>query len=170
MNRTSQQSSQPATPANGFDAGRWIRPLNRAESAWDDRPAQDRAFVALLNAYRPHAGLTRLHSLAAGARFGHEGRACAVQDLLDGGVLFGFHWADAVWIPMFQLDLKGSTVASAPQRVVAELGRGFDGWALASWFVQPNSCLAGASPIECLHTRLRDVLEAARTDRFVANG
>lgn len=71
---------------------------------------------------------------------------------------------------MFQLTLPGPTVAAGPQRVVAELGRNFDGWALAGWFVQPNAWLANQSPIECLGSRLPDVLEAARADRFVTTG
>ena len=93
-----------------------------------------------------------------------------MADLVDAGGLFGFQWYDALWRPMFQFERQGPTVAAGPQRVVAELGSSFDGWALASWFVQPNSWLANHSPIECLGSRLPDVLEAARADRFVATG
>jgi hypothetical protein len=52
---------------------------------------------------------------------------------------------------------------------VAELGRSFDGWALANWFVLPNSCLSGRSSIDCLSSDLPDVLAAAREDRFVVS-
>ncbi len=68
---------------------------------------------------------------------------------------------------MFQFALPGPTVAAGPQSVVAELGRNFDGWALAGWFVQPHAGLANQSPIACLGSRLPDVLEAARADRLV---
>lgn len=131
---------------------------------------QDGAFIALHNAYRPHAGLMRLRCLAAGWRQGAERPACVVADQVEAGELFGFPWHDALWIPMFQFGKPSPALATAPQRVAAELGRGFDGWARASWFVQANSWLAGCSPIECLGSRLPDVLEAARADRFVMTG
>lgn len=71
---------------------------------------------------------------------------------------------------MFQFAMPGPTVAVGPQRVVAELGRGFDGWALASWFVEPNAWLASHSPIEYPGLHLPAVIEAARADRFVTTG
>jgi hypothetical protein len=123
---------------------------------------QDRAFIAMLDAYRPYGGLSRLHGLTAGGRVESDGRESVVGKLVDEGALFGFHWHDDVWIPMFQLDMPGSKVAPGPQRVAAELGRGFDGWGIASWFVQPNARLESHSPIECLSSRLHGVLEAAR--------
>jgi hypothetical protein len=164
----SHAQSTPCTTARGFDADRWLPALAQAGSASGNPSAQDRAFIALLNAYRPHAGLMRLHSLAAIGRIRSEGQDCEVEDLVDTGQLFGFQWHDALWLPMFQFDMAGPTVAAGPQRIVAELGRSFDGWALASWFVQPNSWLTSHSPIECLNSRLPDVLAAARADRFVS--
>jgi len=130
--------------------------------------AQDRAFIALQNAYRPHGGLSRLHRRVAGGCMRPTGQEHEVANIVDAGGVFAFHWYDDLWIPMFQLDLPGPKVAAGPQHVVAELGGSFDGWALACWFVEPNSWLASRSPIECLSSRLPDVLEAARADRFVA--
>ncbi len=86
------------------------------------------------------------------------------------GEVFAFQWCGAMWIPLFQFDQPGPTVAAQPQSVVAELGRNFDGWALASWFVEPNAWLANQRPIESLASHLPDVLEAARADRFVRTG
>jgi hypothetical protein len=160
----------PCSTEPGFCAGRRLAAHARAESASGNPSAQDRAFIALQNAYRPHGGLSRLHSLPAGGCVRSEGQECSPQDLVDEGKLFGFQWYDDLWIPMFQFDLAAPTVASGPQRVVAELGRGFDGWALASWFVEPNGWLESHCPIECLGSCLPDVLEAARADRFVAMG
>jgi hypothetical protein len=143
---------------------------SRLSPANGNPSAQDCAFIALQNAYRPYAGLIRLHALAAPGHVRSVAQARDVQELVDAGELFAFPWHDALWIPMFQLRLPGPAVAAAPQRVVAELGRGFDGWAVASWFVQPNTWLASHSPIECLGTRLPDVLDAARADRFLTTG
>jgi len=145
----------------------WAPAVASAASASDNTSAQDRAFIALQNAYRAHGGLSRLRSLSVGAFAGSEGTGCDVEDLVAAGELFSFQWYHAMWIPMFQFDMPGPTVAVGPQRVVAELGRGFDGWPLASWFVEPNAWLGSQSPIECLALRLPDVLEAARADRFV---
>jgi hypothetical protein len=71
---------------------------------------------------------------------------------------------------MFQFILSGPALSTGPQRVVAELGGSFDGWALASWFVAPNSFLANHRPIDCLDSHLPNVLEAARADRSMATG
>ncbi len=128
--------------------------------------ALDRAFIALQNAYRPHGGLSRLRGLACG-------RVADAGGLVDTGAVFGFRWHDDLWIPLFQFDTSAvpvGSVAAGPRRVVAELGRGFDGWALAQWFVHPCDSLAGQMPIECLPLRLPEVLEAARADRVAAAG
>lgn len=160
----------PCAPALEPCAGDRASVLARAASACGNTSAQDRAFIALQNAYRPHGGLSRLRSLSLGRFARPEGEACDVEGLVAAGELFSFQWYDALWIPMFQFAMPGPTLALGPQRVVAELGRGFDGWALASWFVEPNTWLASHSPIECLGWHLADVLEAARADRFVTTG
>ena len=166
----SRAHSFPCATAPGFGAAGPLPVTARAASASGNPSVQDCAFIALLNAYRPHAGLSRLHGLAAGGRFRSEVPDNDIEDLVDTGGLFGFRWNDALWIPMFQFEMPGPKVAAGPQRVVAELGRAFDGWALASWFVQPNTWLASHRPIECLGSGLPDVLQAARADRFVMTG
>ena len=172
MHRPSSLSAQRPTTAPCTAAQRWdLAPAQaQAEPASGNPSAQDYAFIALQNAYRPHAGLVRLHRLPPDGRIRSDRVECGVEDLVDAGALFGFQWHNALWIPMFQVDMPGPTVATGPQRVVAELGRGFDGWALASWFVQPNTWLANHSPIAWMGSRLPEVLEAARADRFVSTG
>lgn len=113
----------------------------------------------------------RLQGLdSAGHRIRPEWPDCDVEHLVQGGAVFGFPWFDALWVPMFQFALPGHAVAEGPRRIAAELGRGFDGWTLASWFVAPNSWLANRSPIECLGPRMPDVVQAARADRFAMTG
>lgn len=164
--------AEPTPRATALDlcAADWAPAFARAASASGNTSAQDRAFIALQNAYRAHGGLSRLRSLSVEGFARSDGTGCDVETLVAAGELFSFQWYHAMWIPMFQFDMPGPTVAIGPQRVVAELGRGFDGWELASWFVEPNAWLASRSPIECLGLRLPDVLEAARADRFVTTG
>jgi hypothetical protein len=130
--------------------------------------AQDRAFIELQCAYRPHGGISRLQGLASIGPVRSDGREVDADGLVAEGRLFGFEWHHALWIPLFQIDQPGPAVAAAPQRVIAEFCGALDGWALASWFVQTNASLEDHCPIEWLRTRLPDVLEAARLDRFVA--
>jgi len=160
----------PSTRAPELGAGDWAPAVARPASASGDASTRDRAFIALQNAYRAHGGLSRLQSLSAGACVRASGRKCDVADLVAEREVFAFQWYGAMWIPLFQFVLPGPMVAAAPRRVVAELGRDFDGWALASWFVESNAWLANQRPIECLTSRLPDVLEAARADRFAMTG
>jgi hypothetical protein len=158
----------------GFGAGPWLAAPESAGSEWGNPSTQDRAFIALQNAYRPYAGLLRLPgrlpARVAGERSRSERPARDVEGLVDAGLVFGFPWHDALWLPMFQFDVPLPAIAAVPRRVVAELGGSFDGWEIAGWFVQPNSWLAGQRPIDCLASRLPEVLNAARADRFVAAG
>ena len=166
----SDTPSSPAATALDLCSGDWAPAVVQAASAPCSTSPQDRAFIALQNAYRGFGGLSRLRGLSAGGGVASETRGVDVEDLVAAGELFGFEWYHALWIPMFQLAMPGPTVAVGPRRVVLELGGGFDGWALAGWFVRPNACLESHSPIECLSSHLPGVLAAARADRSVMTG
>jgi hypothetical protein len=99
-----------------------------------------------------------------------EGPDGDLERLVEEGQLFGFPWHDSLWVPLFQLDAFGPAAAVGPEAVVAEWGGRVDAWALACWFVLPNGGLGGRKPIECLESRLPEVLQAARLDRFVVTG
>jgi alkylation response protein AidB-like acyl-CoA dehydrogenase len=72
--------------------------------------------------------------------------------------------------PLFQFDLAEMSIRSDVRRVLAELADAFDDFEVAQWFVQPNACLAGATPVDALPYDVDGVLAAARTDRFVVLG
>lgn len=127
--------------------------------------SQDRSFITLLDAYRPHGGLSRLHHLKQTQSGGAD---IDIERLVREGQLCAFQWHHDMWVPLFQLELNGHALATAPQRIVAEFDRGFDGWELANWFIQPNAWLGCHSPIEWLNSHLPEVLQAARADRFFA--
>lgn len=132
----------------------------------------DRDFVAMLSAYRPTGGIARTSELNRLLNQHRPGGAASisVRGLIDSGQLFGFEWRRTFWVPLFQFDLTHMSIKLTPRQVVAELASDFDGWALAVWFAQPNSWLHQRRPVDLLDWDLKRVLEAARTDRFIATG
>ena len=94
--------------------------------------------------------------------------AVSLTDLIVSGHIFGFEWQGNFWVPMFQFELGDLSIRQVPRTVRAELGSVFDGWALAVWFVQPCAWLSGQSPLDLMEADLPAVLEAARSERFVA--
>lgn len=130
----------------------------------------DHDFMALHIAYRRLGGLARVHELSrvwAADGEVHRGR---LEALIDGGRAFAFHWHDGAWLPRFQLDRAAHDTQPAVVRVLEEFGAAWDGWELASWFVEPNAWLDDQAPADRLAEDLPRVLEAARADRFVRLG
>lgn len=158
---------QHPTAGNGppdRGSGRFVPATTRAGLAFDLPTPRDCDFIDLLNAYRPHGGLTRLSTLPEKKRIHCNGRDWRFDDLVFQEEVFAFAWQDAIWLPMFQFNVDGLAVGSAAQSVVSRLGFGSNGWAIASWFVAPNGWLENHQPVECLNSRLSDVLYAARAD------
>lgn len=130
----------------------------------------DRDFIAMREAYRASGGTVRRDALARvlhgcdGARDQTLGKLLLTHDV------FSFEWRALQWVPMFQFDLRDMSIRPRPHRVVAELAEVFDGWALAMWFSHPNHWLRNRRPVDVLDSSLTSVLEAARADRFIANG
>ncbi|MEO8807568.1 MAG: hypothetical protein ABI433_15920 [Burkholderiaceae bacterium] len=98
------------------------------------------------------------------------GNFIGLARLIANGDVFGFEWRGVMWIPMFQFELRDLSVKPATHQVLAELGSGFDDWSCATWFARPNPCLNFRIPVDLLAADLPGVLQAARTDRFVAVG
>ena len=135
----------------------------------DELPS-DRDFIAMLAAYRATGGIARTDDLARMLNEQRRAGLDGLAGLIASGTVFGFEWRRSFWLPMFQFEPRDLSVKPAPRQVVAELTDEFDGWALAVWFAQPNSLLQDRRPVDLLDSRLSQVLEAARTDRFIAIG
>jgi hypothetical protein len=129
-----------------------------------------RGFAALLAAYRATGGTARGDDLARLLEDHGIGDFIGLARLIAGREVFGFEWRNTLWIPMFQFELRDLSVKPAAQQVLKELGAEFEGWSCAAWFARPNSWLNHRAPVELLATHLAEVLEAARTDRFIAVG
>lgn len=75
-----------------------------------------------------------------------------------------------IWLPLFQLDLDIGAIRTEASQTLATLNPAFEGWEIVTWFVEPNSWLGGDAPICVFFHDVPSVLQAARTDRFVAAG
>ena len=136
----------------------------------EDELPSDRDFIAMLAAYRATGGIARTDDLARMLNEQRRAGLDGLAGLIARGTVFGFEWRGAFWLPMFQFEPHDLTLKPAPRQVVAELTAEFDGWAMAVWFAQPNSWLYDRRPVDLLDSQLNQVLEAARTDRFIATG
>ena len=138
--------------------------------------SSDDCFVEMMRCYRGRGGLARelevllqlehrrsveeVHSAQLNRSNRPQGFERAIR----------FQWSGWTWLPLFQFSMAEPTLREAPARVVDALGPGFDGWDVAQWFVSPNGWLHDRRPIDVMDMELGMVLEAARTDRFVAEG
>ena len=127
-------------------------------------------FVTILAANRATGGTARGDDLARLLEDRCGGDFVSLAKRIVAGDVFGFEWHRTFWIPMFQFELADLSIKPAAGQVLAELENEFDGWALAAWFAQPNVWLRERRPVDLLDLDLPAVLEAARTDRFIAAG
>lgn len=65
--------------------------------------------------------------------------------------IIAFDWRSRTFIPLFQFSMRDMSPRADVLQVVAMLAPVFDATQLALWFVQPNSVLAGSTPLETLH-------------------
>ena len=54
--------------------------------------------------------------------------------------------------------------------VLCELTGVFDDWEIASWIARPNALLRNERPVDLVSIDDEGLVQAARTDRFVARG
>ena len=152
----------------------WLVSDNSRTSAVDDLTPSSGGFHALMTAFRASGGIARADDLARLLCDRADGGPgdLDLTELLKRAEVFGFAWSGSVWLPMFQFDLRRLSVQRAPQRVRAELlgACALSDWECATWFARPNTALNLRAPVDLLVTDLPGVLDAARADRWVANG
>ncbi len=73
-------------------------------------------------------------------------------------------------LPMFQFDPVTLTVLPAVRDAIAELRDVLDDAELLAWFAESNLWLDGRPPAETVGDQPTAVVQAARSDRFVATG
>jgi hypothetical protein len=132
--------------------------------------AEDRLFIALLNGYRSSGGLNRFATLQAARRddWGNDVVQEVPARVAERRVL-GIVWNRDLWVPDFQFDRSGA-IKPVAAAVFLELTASHDPGELAAWFVTPSTWLRDVRPIELIETAPSRVIEAARADRYVADG
>lgn len=131
---------------------------------------RDRAFVAMLPAFRATGGLATGDEV--GEKFAQRqpdglsklARRVAARELIS------FNWHANLWFPMFQFDHQTMEMNAEAHRIVGELARFMDGWEMTQWFATPHAALRNAMPVEMLTAHREATLNAARLDRFIALG
>jgi hypothetical protein len=131
---------------------------------------RDTEFLSMLDAYRPTGGLVRGDDLADLQISRHSGDHASLARAIVAGEILCFDWNRTIWVPAFQLDRGDFTARREIGNVLAELSGTFDGMSAALWFVAPNAWLRGRAPVELFGVDIDEVLDAARAERFIANG
>ena len=134
------------------------------------RTPSSRGFNALLAAYQETGGTACGEDLADLLTDRKRGDLASLARKIVSGEVFSFEWRHCFWVPMFQFELHDLSLKKGPSKVLAELVKVFDPWTTAAWFAEPNSWLKRQRPVDLLDCNLAAVFEAARADRFVANG
>ena len=134
------------------------------------REDADHQFVAMLDAYRDSGGLVRTHEVLALSRRCAGPDAATLAGCVAQREVISFEWQTLTWLPLFQFRRADMRPQPGLVQVLAELTPVCDPWELANWFIQPNPWLADCTPVDTLLADLPALLNAARAERFVANG
>lgn len=132
-------------------------------------PDGERGLADLLRAYRDCGGIGRGDEVADRFRL-HDRELSGLARWIVEREVLSFEWLSELWLPWFQFDPADMSVRPQFRRVADELRGTFDGLHLTQWFIEPNCWLGDCRPTELLLTQPEEVLQAARTDRFVALG
>ena len=135
----------------------------------DADDADEAEFAELCSTYADAGGIASGDEVARVLELSGRGSLAGLARKIVAGELFGIECRQGFWIPMFQFTEE---LAPKPglKAVLAELASEYDGRRLADWFVEPNSWLEEARPIDVIDSNPAEVLQAARADRFVATG
>jgi len=134
----------------------------RAQDDDIDPAPSSRGFIALLEAYRSTGGLAPANLLCRSLPADRRGDLGHLVRLIVDRRVFVLDWRGESWIPMFQFDDHDLSCKPGPALVRAELEGLTSGWAVATWFAEPNALLEGRRPVNLVASDLPHVLHAAR--------
>jgi hypothetical protein len=125
-------------------------------------------FEALRLAFGRSGGIAKGDDLARLLADHRLGNCVSLAELIVGKQAFEFTFDTLFWVPMFQFDPRDLRPRPEATRVVAELMQVFDGWAVTTWFAQPNQRLNGRRPVDVMNGAPNDVIAAAYVTRTTA--
>jgi hypothetical protein len=134
------------------------------------RTLEDRQYLVMQHAFRTTGGVVCGDQLAHALRKRVEQPVSVVARWIVGREVVSYAWRSQTMLPLFQFDMPRVVLRSSAAGVIRELKDVYTDWGLAMWFVESNSWLDGATPLATIETDPSAVLDAARADRFVANG
>ena len=124
---------------------------------------------AMTHAFRAYGGFISSDDVAQGLRGVCDQPVSKLARWIVSRSIISISWRAQTLMPAFQFDLDDMSILPAVTDVLGELGPVFDNWDLALWFAAPNACLDYAAPVALLADDALSVLQAARTDRFIAS-
>lgn len=127
-------------------------------------------FDVMEHAFRPHGGFASADQVMRRLRRHADQPLSLLARWIVSRSVIHLSWREETLMPMFQFDLDDMSVRPSCIRVIAELAGVYDDWELALWFATPNAWLDHAAPVTCIASDGFAVLQAARTDRFIARG
>jgi hypothetical protein len=142
---------------------RHARPALR-ESLWIHSEPTGYDFDLMVERYRNSGGITSADTLAR--LLDDNLRQLSLASLLNERDVFGFHWLDEFWVPMFQFDDE-LTPRGEIRRILVELDGLFTSngnWPLARWFIEPCGFLQERKPLDVLNCA-GEITEAAHRQR-----
>jgi len=123
--------------------------------------AIDADFAELLSIFRATGGISRTDDLTRLLADHPCGEYVSLARLIVAGEVFYFERNDALWVPMFQFDLRDLSLNGHLSPVLDELPK-LDGWTVARWFSKPNPWLQDRRPVDALMAHPDAVVRAAR--------
>ena len=125
---------------------------------------------AMTHAFRGHGGFLSSDDVAQGLRGVCDQPVSKLARWIVSRSIISISWRAQTLIPAFQFDRADMSIVPGVADVLQELRTVFDNWELALWFAAPNAWLDYAAPVTLVTEDALSVLQAARTDRFIALG
>jgi hypothetical protein len=127
-------------------------------------------FEAMSHAFRAHGGFVCTDEVAQRLRCLVDQPISRLARWIVSRSVISISWRAQTLMPAFQFQLAEMSIRPCIADVLGELRDVFDNWELALWFAAPNAWLDDAAPVTLMTHDALAVLQAARTDRFVACG
>ncbi len=127
-------------------------------------------YEAMNHAFRSHGGFVCTDEVAQRLRSVVDQPISRLARWIVSRSVISISWRAQTLMPAFQFQLAEMSIRPCFSDVIQELRDVFDNWELAMWFAAPNAWLDYAAPVAIMADDALAVLQAARTDRFIARG